>query len=867
MPSEHPSASTATTNPVATSTPKITAKALKHLPPAGTIDGDVVLNAFLEVVAEKNLELYPAQEEAVLELVAGKHVVLSTPTGSGKSLVALAMHFKSMAAGTKTIYTAPIKALVSEKFFALCEDFGAAYVGMLTGDATINRDAPILCCTAEILANFALTSPDHGIDTVVMDEFHYYGDKERGMAWQVPLLMMPDTQFLLMSGTLGDMTGIMKTLERDTQRAAVEVTSTVRPVPLTFEYKETPIHETIATLVEKNRAPVYIVHFTQREAAEQAQALLSTPVSSKDDKAKIAAILKDVRFDTPYGKDVKKYLSAGVGIHHAGLLPKYRLLVEQLAQEGLLKVICGTDTLGVGVNIPIRTVLFTKLAKYDGEKTGILAVRDFLQIAGRAGRKGFDDEGWVVVQAPEHIIENKRAAEKFASGTSKKKPQTKQPEPGFVGWDKGTFERLTQKPPEPLRSRFMLTHGILLQLLQRPLPERERGDGYRVLVELVHKSHETPANKLKLLVLARQLFIALREAGLVQVLPRLDAANVRRGSRVHVQEGLQVDFSLHQALSLYMLETIALLDDKSETWPLDVVTVVESILENPRAILIKQMDAQKTIAIAEMKAEGIEYDERMARLEDISWPKPLEEFLYETFNAFKKQHPWVGDNVRPKSIARDLLEHWATFNEYVREYGLERSEGLVLRALSDFYKTFSQTIPDAVKTEALQEIEAHFRALIARVDASLVEEWESLANPDAVKKLVDDPSAPVVVELDANPKAFQQRVRAELHLLLRELSKGDFDDAAANVSGMDAAALKAATDAFIDDKGHGILFTIEARNPRHTLVERNGPRRYRVRQVLIDEAGDNDWFIEGEVDLAARTSSTAPLLSISQIGR
>ncbi len=845
----------------------ISPPALRHLPPAGTFDSDTILNAFLEVVADKKLELYPAQEEAVLEMLAGKHVVLSTPTGSGKSLVALAMHFKSMSEGTKTVYTAPIKALVSEKFFSLCEAFGAAYVGMLTGDATINRDAPILCCTAEILANFALTSPDHGIATVVMDEFHYYGDKERGMAWQVPLLMMPDTQFLLMSGTLGDMTNTMRTLERDTQRAAVEVTSTVRPVPLTFEYKETPIHETIATLVEKNRAPVYIVHFTQRDAAEQAQALLSTPMASKDDKAKISAILKDFRFDTPYGKDVKKYLSAGVGIHHAGLLPKYRLLVEQLAQEGLLKVICGTDTLGVGVNIPIRTVLFTKLAKFDGENTGILAVRDFLQIAGRAGRKGFDDEGWVVVQAPEHIIENKRNAEKFAAGTSKKKPQNKQPEPGFVGWDKGTFERLTTKPPEPLRSQFNLTHGILLQLLQRPRPEREVGDGYRVLVELVQKSHETPANKLKHLVRARQLFIALREAGLVQVGPRLDAANVRRGSRVSVQEGLQVDFSLHQTLSLYMLETIALLDADSETWALDVVTVVESILENPKAILLRQQARQKDVAIAQMKADGVEYDERMARLEEITWPKPLEEFLYETFNAFKKVHPWVGENVRPKSIARDLLEHWATFNEYVREYGLERAEGLVLRSLSDFYKTFSQTIPDAVKTEALQEIEAHFRALIARVDASLVEEWESLANPGAVKKSGADPTSPVVVELDANPRAFAQRVRAELHLLVRELSRGEFEDAAAHARGVDIASLKAAAEAFFADKGHDIVFTIEARNPRHTLLEKVGDKRYRVRQVLIDDVGDNDWFIDGEVDLNNRRSATDPLLTVERIGR
>jgi superfamily II RNA helicase len=840
---------------------------LAQLPPAGTADTDTILNAFLEVVSEKALELYPAQEEAVLELLAGKHVVLSTPTGSGKSLVALALHFKAMSEGTKTVYTAPIKALVSEKFFALCEDFGAAYVGMLTGDATINRDAPILCCTAEILANLAMTSPEHGISSVVMDEFHYYGDKERGMAWQVPLLMMPDTQFLLMSGTLGDMSGVMKALERDTKRVAVEVSSTVRPVPLSFEYKETPIHETIAMLVEKGRAPVYVVHFTQREAAEQAQALMSTALSSKDEKARIADVLRGARFDTPYGKDVRKYLAAGIGIHHAGLLPKYRLLVEQLAQEGLLKVICGTDTLGVGVNIPIRTVLFTKLSKFDGEQTGILPVRDFLQIAGRAGRKGFDDEGWVVVQAPEHVIENKRNEGKLLAGNTKKRAPKKQPEPGFVSWDQGTFDRLTTKPPEALRSQFSLSHGSLLQLLQRPVPERERGDGYRVLVDVVQRSHESVTNKSKHLVRSRQLFVALKDAGLIEVKPRFNLLNERQGSRVSVKEGLQVDFSLHQTLSLFLLEAMALLEPESETWPLDVVTVVESILENPKAILFKQQDRLKGEAIARMKAEGMEYEERMAELEKVTWPKPLEDFLYEAFNGFQKEHPWVSDGVRPKSIARDLLERYATFNEYVKEYGLERSEGLLLRSLSDFYKTFSQTIPEPVKTEPLQEIEAHFRALISRVDASLVEEWESLANPNAQERPDPTHASPVlVVELDANPRAFAQRVRADVHLLVREIALGEFEDAAAHVAGMDAATLKGRAQAFEADKGHPVRFNVEARRPGCTILEKIEPRRYRIRQVLVDDAADNDWFLEGEIDLGARVSPSDPLITLAHFG-
>jgi superfamily II RNA helicase len=674
-----------------------------------------------------------------------------------------------------------------------------------------------------------------------------------------------------MSGTLGDMTTVVRDLQRDTQRAAVEVTSVERPVPREFGYKEIPIHETIEELVRSNKAPVYIVHFTQREAAEQAQSILSTNFASKEDKAKIAEVLRGEKFDTPYGKDVKKYLSAGIGIHHAGLLPKYRLLVEKLAQEGLLKVICGTDTLGVGVNIPIRTVLFTKLSKFDGENTGILAVRDFLQIAGRAGRKGFDDRGWVVVQAPEHVIENKRAEEKFTKGESKKKPVKKQPEQGFVAWDKGTFDRLTTKPPEALHSRFALSHGILLQLLQR-----DDGHGYRRLVDLVQRSHETDANKKKHLARARQLFQALREAGLITVQPRLidkhDGVRRQKGSRVDVVQGLQVDFSLHQTLSLYLLDTIALLDPNSETYALDVVTVVESILENPKAILFKQQDKEKTLALAEMKAAGMEYDERMEELEKITWPKPLEDFLYSTFNEFARKHPWVGENVRPKSIARDLLERYMTFNEYVKEYGLERSEGLLLRSLSDFYKTLSQTVPEAKKTEPVQEIEAHFRALIARVDASLVEEWESLAHPGAREKPSADLHATqrspvVVVELDANPRAFLLRVRADLHLLVKELAQGDVDDAAAHVRGLGVPELKAAIEAFAKEKGHPVRFTLDARAPGRTILEKDGERRYRVRQILVDDAGDDDWFIEATIDLGARQSASDPLLTLIHVGR
>ncbi|HVE86327.1 MAG TPA: DUF3516 domain-containing protein, partial [Myxococcales bacterium] len=432
------------------------------LPPEGApaLGSDEVLDRFVRWASGSGLSLYPAQEEAILELYSGKHVVLGTPTGSGKSLVAFALVFKAMAERSRAFYTCPIKALVNEKFFALCDAFGPERVGMLTGDAAFNRDAPIICCTQEILANFALREDRSDIGFVVMDEFHYYSDRERGVAWQLPLIAMPRTAFLLMSATLGDTSAIQERIRDFTGREVAEVKSGERPVPLDFEYRETPLHETIQSLLEANKAPVYLVNFTQRGAAEQAQSLTSVNILSREQKETIRHQLFDARFDTPYGKDVEKYLKHGLGLHHAGLLPKYRLLTEKLAQTGLLKVVSGTDTLGVGVNVPIRTVLFTQLCKFDGEKSAILSVREFHQIAGRAGRKGFDDRGTVVVQAPEHVIENLKLEEKRQQG--KKVVKKQPPQKGYVHWDRGTFDRLVSGTPEPMESRFAVTHGLLL---------------------------------------------------------------------------------------------------------------------------------------------------------------------------------------------------------------------------------------------------------------------------------------------------------------------------------------------------------------------------------------------------------------------
>jgi superfamily II RNA helicase len=841
---------------------------LYEILPAGDADSDELLGRFLDYVSAKELVLYPAQEEAVLALFEGQNVILNTPTGSGKTLVASALHFASLAHGRRSVYTSPIKALVNEKWMGLCRELGPENVGLSTGDATVNREAPVLCCTAEVLANIALREgEDAPVDDVVMDEFHWYADRDRGVAWQVPLLTLPHTRFLLMSATLGDVAFFEEALTRLNGWPTLTVKSGDRPVPLEYAYSEIPLAQTLEKLVSEEKAPVYVVHFTQADAADSAQDFTSLLLATREEKNAVAAAISDFRFTSPYGPDIRKWLKQGIGLHHAGLLPKYRVLVEQLAQRGLLKVICGTDTLGVGINVPIRTVLFSRLCKFDGQKTAVLSARDFHQIAGRAGRKGFDDIGYVVAQAPEHVIENLRLAEKAKDG--RKVVKRKPPERNFANWDLQTFKRLMGAPPERLTSRFQVSHGMLLNVLSR------RGDGCRAMRQLVRDSHEPDRAKKTHFRRGWQLFRALVDRKIVEILPP-----VGDGHRVGVNVELQDDFSMDQTLSLYLLETIPLLDPDSETHGLELLTLVESILENPELILRRQLDRLKGRRVAEMKAEGLDYDQRMEELEKLEYPKPLRDFVYSTFNAFAEKHPWVGEeNIRPKSIAREMFEGFRSFSDYVQEYDLERAEGLLLRHLNSAYKVLSQTVPDGVKTDTVVEMELYLRDMLRQVDSSLLEEWERMQDPDYVPRgatapELRPPRPEEPPDVTRDTKAFTAAVRTRVFAFLRAWSVGKDETALdaidspqdAEGSPWTAERLRAAREAHRVD--HGLLrLDPEARNLRHTSVEPSEDRtRWRVQQMLVDTAGLNDWVAELDVDLAASREIGEPAIQLRRLG-
>jgi superfamily II RNA helicase len=810
-----------------------------------------LLDYFLTFATARNLTLYPAQEEAILELLDGSNVILNTPTGSGKSLVATAMLFAALARGTRAIYTCPIKALVNEKWMMLCRDFGPELVGLATGDATVNREAPILCCTAEILANIALRKgAEAAIDEVVMDEFHYYADRDRGVAWQVPLLTLSRSRFLLMSATLGDTRFFEDAITRLNGRRTITIKSGERPVPLEYAYSEIPLAHTIEKLVDEAKTPVYVVHFTQADAASSAQDFTSLKVATKDEKTAIAEQIAGFSFNSPYGADIRKWLKHGIGLHHAGLLPKYRVLVEQLAQTGLLKVVCGTDTLGAGINVPIRTVLFTRLCKFDGQKTAILTARDFHQIAGRAGRRGFDTRGFVVLQAPEHVIENMRLNEK-AARDGKKVVKRKPPERNFVNWDLNTFKRLIVAPPEQLVSRFQVTHGMLLNVLSRST------DGCRAMQKVIRDSHEPESSKKAHRRRAWQLFRALVARTVVEFVPR-----TADGAKLRVNVDLQADFSMDQTLSLYVIETLPLLEAESPTFALDALTLVESILEDPDLILRRQLDRIRDQAIARMKAEGMEYEQRIEELDKLEYPKPLRDFIYDTFNAFADRHPWVGEeNIHPKSIARDMFEQYRSFAEYVLEYELQRSEGLLLRHLNSVYKVLSQTVPDAAKSQDVFEMELYLRTMLRAVDSSLEDEWERMRNP-AYQRLSSAPPAEAPrppgapeADLTRDRPAFLAAIRTRIFTFLRAWSIGQYESAAGAFdeegveSSWSADRLKSLAEEYRTDHGTP-RFDPEARNMRHTHVTEQ-PGTWRVQQVLVDPDLHNDWMAEFDVDVEA----------------
>ena len=806
------------------------------------LEGEEALELFMDWLDAREIEPWEHQEEALLSLAMGNHVVLGTPTGSGKSLVAIGMCFMALCADYTAYYTAPIKALVSEKFFDLVDLFGRDYVGMITGDVSINPGAPIVCCTQEILANQALREgEDTSVAWVAMDEFHYFADHDRGWAWQVPLITLRRTKFLLMSATLGDMTAIAELMERQTDADVDLVLDAPRPVPLSYEFVETSLEATVELAVRKGDAPIYIVHFAQDAALRSAQALASFGVSDRAQRDALREACKDTRFTTAFGKTLRRLLLMGVGVHHAGMLPRYRLLVEKLAQQGLLPVICGTDTLGVGINVPIHTVLLTALAKYDGKRQRRLNAREFHQIAGRAGRAGFDTEGVVLVQATEYDVERAKALAK-AGGDPKRarKVHTRKPPEGFVGWNKQTFERLVEATPEPLHPRLKISHSMVLAEVS------QGGDAWERVRELIDASMQTDEQKEALRTRADEIFATLMDAGVVVREETDDWVNY------YTTVDVPTDFALDQPLSPFLLAAIELLDRESETYVYDVISLVESTLEQPYQILRAQEKSARSEAMARMKADGVEYEERMDRIQEVTYPMPLAELIEAAFATYCEKVPWANDyEPHPKSVLRDMLETASDFKGYIQRCNIARAEGILLRYLSEAYRSLSRTLPLEARDERLEEIIAWLGLVVRSVDSSLVDEWARTgeldedvgafeANVDAV--VADRRAVTLLVR-----NALFARVRMAAHDDWKALGELDAD------WGWSAMRWRQVLDEFYEEH-EDVLLDADARSTKFFSIDDKDEQLrhvWHVSQTFADVEGEHDFGIMADLNLDA----------------
>ncbi len=821
--------------------------ALSHyLPPVGSDGaGDAVLEAMVAWAQANNRPLYDHQEAAILELLSGSNVILATPTGSGKSTVALAAHAKSLVEGTRSWYTAPVKALVSEKFFELCEQLGPDNVGLMTGDSSCNADAPVICCTTEILAFLALRhGPNTAADTVVLDEFHFYGEPDRGWAWQVPLIELSNATFLLMSATLGDTSDLRIDLSRRTGKPTAVIADAERPVPLRFEYRRERLHHVVEELVASGAAPLYLVNFTQAEAVEQANSLASVVKLDALSKAAVASELASITMPAGFGRDLARLLRNGIGVHHAGMLPRHRRLVERLTQQGALKVVSGTDTLGVGVNLPIRTVVFTRLYKFDGSDSRLLNAREFHQIAGRAGRAGFDVDGLVVAMEPEHETEYQLKVAKGSAGGAKKSKAVKPAAPyGFVRYNNETFDRLQITPPERLQSRFAVTPAMMLHVLDRP------GDTWATMRHLLLDNHEPRSRQRRHVRRAIGLYRALRESGIVV---ELDEAMLD-GRRVIVDRSLQQDFALNQPLAPYLIDLLADIermaaDGSEEVDTMMILAAVESILDDPRQVLFAQRDRAKTEAMAAMKAAGIEYEERIARLEKVTWPKPYAEELYAHFDSWRTRHAWIdGANISPKGVIRDMWERAMDFNSYIRHYGLKRSEGTLLRYLSEAYKALARTVPESMHDDEISELIAWLEGVVRTTDSSLLSEWQAMQEGS----MPLSPTAVGTAQSAPPPSSLRALVRSRTFRWLQLAATGgweelleDLAEAGDHRGRMSLEGLFAPYFA----EHPTIAIDADARGPQFFQLIQDGAR-WTVRQTLVDPVGFNEWQLHAVFDI------------------
>ncbi len=537
--------------------------------------------------------------------------------------------------------------------------------------------------------------------------------------------------------------------------------------------------------------------------------------------------------------------------------------------------------------MPIHTEVLTSLTKYDGVKSRRLRSREFHQIAGRAGRAGFDSEGLVIAEAPEHDIENAKLVQK-AGGDPKKlrKIKRKKPPEGFVNWNEQTFERLVASSPEVLRPHMRVSHSMVLSLVERG------GDALENISDLIDLSMQTPDEKVQLKARAEEILDTLVATGVVEK-ELVGAGSAGAAESVEGDEGadgvggaddegcakgvedadgdkdtegaegaswnysltmeMPASFSLDQPLSPFLLAVLDMLSMEDPNYALDLISLVEATLENPFSVLRAQQRRARDEAAAEMKAAGIGFEERLERLANVSYPRPLEDELNAAFEHYCEAVPWARDyELAPKSVLRDMIETASDFKTYVARYKIARSEGTLLRYLSDVFRVLARTIPEARRDERLNEVIDWLRFMVQSIDSSLMDEWAQTGDSADDIALAPPPSANAVV---ADRRGLVILVRNALFLRVRLASLGRCDELGSLdcEAGYGAAHWERVLEGFYEVHEE-IRIDADARSHAYLLIDEAdevGEHLWHVRQIFLDEDADCDFAIAADVDLDA----------------
>jgi hypothetical protein len=704
-------------------------------------DAELELQFYEEFLWGKGLEPYPVQEKAISAIFAGKSVMVTVPTGTGKTLMAKAALFRAFHRRESAVYTTPLRALTEEKYRELGADFGEGNVGFATGDYKVNREAPIQVEVAEILWNRIVA--DKAVapaEVVVMDEGHYFNDPERGYVWEQSIIGLdPRVQLVILSATVGHAEKFCQWAEV-TRRVPLElIESRERKIPLVHEFREEMLIETVKGLAHAGDVPAIVFVFGREQCFEVARLLKSCRrFTTDEEKAQVEKLCDEALLPSGAAKELRPLLTHGIGVHHAGILPRYKQLVEQLALERLIKFVVSTETIAAGINLPAKTVVFPSLRKFIKKEPRIITAAEYHQMSGRAGRPQFDDKGLAITLAPEQIVsdlkkELKDAANRPAFDEMKVKrsvygrARMDAQKHGDLIWTPELHAELVQGEPAELRSKTKITAE---QVLAIGLPDLEKTALGTTEAELRMAAAEAslpPSMRLDIVTVIENLLLGDRDRKeLLKTLAQL-VANMR-AIGVLDEHGHQVSGDMIRKLQGMdgLLIFYILFNHQLEY--IELRELVEYLIDHD--IIQRQLNRKGE----DEKREWMRTKLRELRVDNphITWddveaawekehPRVLTkiELIHQEFGS-KIPHPELHGGKKPKSTWAQLEDSGLGFLEFVDKHGLEHEEGNLFSYLIRVMN-FANKMGEASQLSELNDMAERVRTLLARIDIRMVE--------------------------------------------------------------------------------------------------------------------------------------------------